>query len=175
MSNNDEHNRGGFLTLIFSVVFCLVFFVYISFIHPGVDLKEVSEEAMNPEAAAPAVDLAKIEKPWIENADLVAHGQKVYKTNCAICHGDGGLGNGAAGAALVPPPRNLVEGKWKVGGSSVALYKTLQQGIAGGSMASFKHLPVVDRWAMVQFIRSITQNKVEDNASELEAFASSAD
>ena len=71
----------------------------------------------------------------------------------------------------MPPPRNLVEGKWTKGGSSAELFHTVQNGIPGTSMAAFGHLPLVDKWALVQFIRSITENKVEDNPAELEQFA----
>jgi mono/diheme cytochrome c family protein len=180
-NNSDQYNRGGFYALIFSIGFCLVFFVYVSFMHPGVDLKEVPEaqatDSGSPagDGAAPSLDIATIQKPWIENPDVAKYGSGVYKNNCAVCHGATGEGNGPAGAALVPPPRNLVEGKWRKGGSSIELYVTLQNGIAGGSMAAFKHLPKADRWALVQYIRSITKDKTPDNAEKLEAFAATAD
>jgi mono/diheme cytochrome c family protein len=175
-NNRDEHNRGGFYAFIFSVVFCLIFFVYVSFVHKGVNLKEVPEGAMtDAPVAAAAVDVSKIDKPWQENAAMVDHGKKVFKNNCAICHGEQGKGDGPAGAALVPPARNLVEGKWKQGGTSENLFTTLQVGVPGGSMASFKHLPKNDRWALVQFIRSITTNKTPDDAAKLDAFAATAE
>lgn len=174
----DKHNKGGMIAFIFSIAFCLIFFVYISFIHPGVDLKEVAEEVPAAEAApgaAPAINMSKVEKPWAEDEAVAAHGKKVYSTNCAICHGAEGKGDGAAGAGLNPKPRNLVEGKWKVGGDSIALFKTLQNGIPGGSMASFKHLPKSDRWALVQFVRSITSNKEKDDPAALDKFGPTAE
>lgn len=179
-NNRDEHNRGGMIALIGSVVFCILFFIYISFIHPGIDLKEVPEAPVAGQTlaggdAAPVFDIASIAKPWLESADVATYGQKVFKNNCAVCHGDTGAGDGAAGAALVPPPRNLIEGKWKRGGTSIALYETLQKGLEGSSMAAFKHLPKADRWALVQYMRSITKNKEADDEAKLEAFAATAD
>jgi len=178
-NNSDQYNRGGFLAFVGSLVFCLLFFVYISFVHPGIDLKEVPDELPGTEQKMAgdikAVDVSNIEKPWLENPDMVAHGQKVYKNNCAVCHGDKGLGDGVAGGALVPKPRNLVEGNWTKGGTSRELFITLQNGIEGGSMAAFKHLPKVDRWAMVQYMRSITNNKPADDPAQLEAFAATAE
>lgn len=175
----DTYNRGGLIAFVFSFVFSLLFFVYISWMYPGIDLKEIPEAAsptqtLAGEGAAKAVDVSKVEKPWETNPDMVAHGAVVYSNTCAVCHGAKGLGDGVGGASLNPKPRDLVEGKWKVGGSSIQLFGTLQNGIPGTSMAPFGHLPVVDRWALVQFIHSITQNKVQDDPAKLAEFAKTA-
>lgn len=171
MDSNRDYNKGGFLAFIFSTVFCLVFFVYISFIHPEIDLKEVPKEI----PGQVKVNLATVEKPWVENEAFLAHAQKVYANNCATCHGPTGMGDGATGKGLNPPPRNFVEGKWKVGGTSKDLYSTITNGLPPSSMASFKHLSKVDRWSLVQFIRSITKNKVADNEAQMEAFIKTAE
>lgn len=174
--NSDEYNRGGLIAFSASIIFCLIFFIYISFVDKGVDLKEVSvEAAAGAVGGVTAFDPKQITEPWQENADFAIYGAKVYKNNCAICHGSEGKGDGAAGATLVPPPRNFVEGKWKIGGSSIALYTSIEKGLDGTSMASFKHLPKVDRWALVQYIRSITQNKEADDAAKLSAFGQTAE
>lgn len=44
-----DYNRGGMLAFSFSMVITLVFFVYVAFIHSGVDLKEIKQS--QPEAA----------------------------------------------------------------------------------------------------------------------------
>jgi mono/diheme cytochrome c family protein len=174
----DSYNRGGFLAFIFSVVFSLGFFVWVSFLHKGIDLKEIKEQKVVEagQAAIPAeVDVSKVTNPWVSSEDMVAHGRKVFTNTCAMCHGPNGEGDGPAGASLNPKPRNFVEGKWKQGGQSQDLFKTLQVGIAGSSMVSFKDaLPVVDRWALVHYIRSITKNKIADDPKQLEAFAKTA-
>lgn len=178
---NDSYNRGGYIAFLFSMVFSLAFFVYVTFLHPGIDLKEVKppaapsgDQTVADTGAAADVDVSKIAKPWEENKDMAAHGAKIYANTCAICHGPKGAGDGPAGAALKPPPRNFIEGKWTVGGDSIKLFQTIQNGIPGTSMAAFGHLPVGDRWALVQFVRSITQNKVKDDPAKLEAFAKTA-
>ncbi len=179
---NDSYNRGGYLAFLFSMIFSLAFFVYISVVHPGINLKEVPEalpaaEQTQAQGGAPQVkeaDMAKVEKPWVEAAEVAAHGARIFANNCAVCHGPKGLGDGPAGLSLNPRPRNFVEGKWKVGGDSIALFGTVQNGIPGTSMASFGHLPTADRWSLVQFVRSITQNKIKDDPAKLDAFGKTA-
>ncbi len=173
--NNQDYNRGGFITFIFTMVFVLTFLIYLVVIHPGVDMGEkVQEIAKEAEAAPKAIDITTVKEPWVESTEVAQYGAGIFKANCTMCHGDKGLGDGAAGAALNPKPRNLVEGKWKVGGDSIALFNTLSNGIAGTSMPGFAQLKTADRWALVQFIRSITQNKGADDAAKLKEFAASA-
>jgi mono/diheme cytochrome c family protein len=179
---NDSYNRGGYIAFLFSMAFSLAFFVYVTLIHPGINLKEVPEPmqaAEQTQAATGAeqtkdIDMATVDKPWVENEAVAGHGAKVFANNCAVCHGPKGLGDGPAGMSLNPRPRNFVEGKWKVGGDSASLFKTIATGIPGSSMASFAHLPAKDRWSLVQFIRSITQNKIKDDPAKVEAFAKTA-
>ena len=160
------------------MAFSLVFFIYVSVVHPGIDLKEIPTQPTEAEltlaGGPPAVDVSKIADPWISSEDLITHGKKVYANNCAVCHGDSGAGDGAGGKGLNPAPRNLIEGKWKKGGDSVGLFVVLQNGIEGGSMASFAHLPKADRWALVHLIRSWTKNLVKDDPAKVEAFAKTA-
>lgn len=177
----DSYNRGGFIVFIFSVVFSLGFMAYVSFFHEGIDLKEVHEQvetgATQTQAAAePAdVDVSKIAKPWdTSNKDMVAHGRHVFTNTCALCHGPNGMGDGPAGASLNPKPRNFVEGKWKQGGHSQDLFKTVSGGIPGSAMVGFNALPVNDRWALVAYIRSITKNLIADDAKAVEEFAKTA-
>ncbi|MBK9040711.1 MAG: c-type cytochrome [Bdellovibrionales bacterium] len=89
---------------------------------------------------------------------------------CVSCHGKGGRGDGPGGAGIVPPPLDLVAGRWRKGGSSKELFVTISEGIDGTSMGSYGHLDKIDRWALVQFVRSITERKSVDSLSDLEDF-----
>ena len=167
--NKDFHNRGGLLALLGSIVFVSVFFIYIVFIQGGVDLGE--NVSIPAPADAPQFDLAAEKTPWVASPQIVAAGQKLYKMNCASCHGvNGDLVGGLATA------RNLIEGQWKAGTGSVAHFKVLQNGIAGTSMVSFKaQLNPSERWAIIGFIESITKNKSKDSAADVATFAEKAD
>lgn len=171
----EDHNNGGMIAFLGSLGFVIAFFIYLVAIHPGVDL---GENVRSPEVATadagPAFDIATVKEPWKDNADVVKYGAKSYSANCAVCHGNEGKGDGPGGAALNPKPRNFVEGKWTKGGDSISLFETVSKGIAGTSMPPFGHFTAADRWALVQFIKSITSNKVADDEAKLQAFGTSA-
>ncbi len=170
-SEKDQYNHAGMVAFIGSIVIVLAFFIYIVATQ-GVDLKENIQDSTSKVAATAVVaDVTKIAEPWVANPDLVEHGKKLFAQNCAMCHGDAGKGDGAAGAALNPKPRNLVEGPWKKGGGYIGLFTVLSEGLPGSSMASYKHFKVVDRWALVQFIDSITNAKVKEDAAAVAEFA----
>lgn len=172
----DEYNRSGMLAFAFSMVFVFVFFFYIVAVNKGVDLGENVVDPNAPAAldAAPKFDIEKVAQPWETSPEIVAYGGKLFKTNCAMCHGDSGKGDGAAGAALNPKPRNLVEGKWTQGGGDIAHFNVLTNGIKGTSMAAYGHFKPADRWALVHFIESITENKSKDDPAKVAEFAKTA-
>lgn len=170
MSQKDYHNSGGLLALLGSVTFVFAFFFYVVYINKGVDLAENVTEPAKPGAVQ--FDLASVKEPWVDNEQVLAAGAKIYKANCAVCHGaNGDLVGG------IPNARNLVEGQWKMGGGKIGHYKVLQEGIAGTQMVSFKaQLKTYERWALVQFIDSITKNKpAGEKPEDVAAFAATAD
>jgi len=101
----------------------------------------------------PAIDLGIITNP---TAEIVEGGKKLYITNCSSCHGNEGKGDGVAAVALNPPPRDFYsEEDWKNGKDFNAMYKTLQEGIAGGGMIAYEFLPIEDRISIIHYIRSL--------------------
>jgi hypothetical protein len=174
--NQDNYNRSGLLAFLFSMVFVFAFFVYIVGVNTGVDLGEnvIDPNAPSEVSKEPAFDISSVQEPWIESPELIAYGQKAYATNCAMCHGAEGKGDGAAGAGLNPKPRNLVTGGWKVGPGLIARYQVLTEGIQGSSMASYAHLKSADRWAMAHYVQSITNDKGSDDAATVAAYAQTA-
>lgn len=167
--NHDHHNQGGLIAFLGSMAFVFSFFFYIVFINKGVELDEKVFEPTP--VGAVKFDLASVKEPWLPNADVAAAGQKIFKQNCAVCHGEKGDSIGG-----LPNARNLVEGKWKTGEGLISLFKVLQNGLPGTQMVSFKQtLKPVERWALLNWIETITKNKSKDKPEDIAKFAASAD
>lgn len=175
--NQDEYNRGGLYAFVFSMVVVFGLMFYLSFIHPGVDLAEnvVDPAQKGDDPATPQFDIQKVAEPWVPTPEIEAYGKKLFATNCAMCHGNEGKGDGPAGAGLNPKPRNLVEGKWTQGVGLMARFKVVTNGIPGTSMAAYKHFKVADRWAIAHFVESITTNKGSDDPAKVAEFAKTAE
>jgi hypothetical protein len=50
-----DYNRAGYIAFMFCMAFTMTFFIYLSFFHPGVDLKEIKmPETLKEKAVEPA-------------------------------------------------------------------------------------------------------------------------
>ena len=103
--------------------------------------------------AAPS---AKGAKNPVAKAAGLTDGKQLVATNCALCHGDGGKGDGPAGANLTPRPRNLGDKTVQVQADGELFWKISE---GRGMMPSFKSLPEKDRWSLVHYIRSFAASK----------------
>ncbi len=120
---------------------------------------------------APPVDLRALLK---NSPKLMSEGQQVFATNCAVCHGAEGYGNGPRAAGLNPPPRNYHTGKFLYGTSKLALYHTITNGIPGSAMPSFAMMPPEDRMAVIHYIRQWIPSPESDTPAQLAALPSAA-
>ncbi|MFH0734433.1 MAG: cytochrome c [bacterium] len=103
----------------------------------------------------PAVNLNLISNPTPE---FINKGKELFAANCMSCHGQTGMGDGSASAALNPKPRNIhqLEG-WTNGRKFSEIYKTLQEGIVKNGMAAYEYLPSADRIAIISYIRTFVE------------------
>lgn len=86
---------------------------------PGHDAPAPAVSA--PDAAArqeiaqhPASDAAREPNDAEWSGGDPAHGQALYATHCAICHGGGGAGDGVATPALNPKPRDFRDARFYI-------------------------------------------------------------
>ncbi len=94
--------------------------------------------------------------PLASNTENLTAGGILFRTRCALCHGNKGLGDGVAGAMLNPPASDLS----RVVAMDIAtdgfLFWTLNEG--GGrlktAMPSFNIMPEEERWQIILFLKS---------------------
>jgi mono/diheme cytochrome c family protein len=104
----------------------------------------------------------------VPSKELIAQGETLFKSNCASCHGDNGMGDGVSAAALKVKPRNFhsAEG-WKFGRKISQIYTTLQNGIPASGMPAFNYTPAADRFAIIHYIRTFASDFPKDSLSDL--------
>ena len=125
----------------------------------------VNDLSIEDAKVAAAVDL----KSFSESSPaLVEQGKPLFQNACASCHGIEGMGDGAAGVALDPKPRNfhLAEG-WKNGRKATEIYNTLQKGILTSGMPGFDYLAPSDKIAIIQFIKTWMPNPPQDTPEDI--------
>ena len=82
-------------------------------------------------------------------------GALLYATNCASCHGDGGMGDGPAGAALNPVPAAIAHTSQMM--ADDYLFWRISEGGAefSTSMPPWKTLDAQARWDVINYIRAL--------------------
>ena len=91
--------------------------------------------------------------------ELIKKGKAAYTTNCMTCHGEKGDGQGPAGVALKPAPRNFAKDPFKKGDKTEQIVETITKGLPGTTMVPYGHLPEADRWAIAHYIQTFRPAK----------------
>lgn len=97
-------------------------------------------------------DAKNLKNPLAKSDKAVTDGKKIAETNCAPCHGPKGLGDGPAAAALPVKPANWTSPAVQAESDGELFWKITN---GRGPMPPWKHLSENDRWALVQYIRSL--------------------
>jgi mono/diheme cytochrome c family protein len=107
----------------------------------GPSLSKTGELAQNP-VPADAISLQR--------------GQELYNRNCALCHGEGGLGNGPITQYWKPEmkkPANLTEQRISTA-SDGTIYLTIAQGF-GAMPPLSENVNVRERWDIVNYVKTL--------------------
>jgi mono/diheme cytochrome c family protein len=87
-------------------------------------------------------------------AEAAAAGAEVFRTNCEMCHGQQGHGDGPAGQSLDPKPGNLATVQTRAGDDY--LFWRIHDGKPGTSMVAWKGILSDEQiWQAVAFIRTL--------------------
>lgn len=91
----------------------------------------------------------------------VARGKEVYLSNCAVCHGGEGRGDGPGAYLVFPRPRDFTRGIFKLRSTltiptDADLLRTITRGIPGTAMPAWPSLGPGERQALVEYIKSVS-------------------
>jgi len=123
---------------------------------------QVADLTLQQPKVIPPVDVNQISVPTPE---LIAIGSKIYKSTCAVCHGDEGTGIGPGSIGLNPAPRNFTNHDGWINGESITgIYTTLQEGTLNSSMIAYDFLTPEENFGLAHYIRSefIDEPPVDD-------------
>jgi mono/diheme cytochrome c family protein len=113
-----------------------------------------SNASENPTLAPVPTEYAGLTNPL--GADGATQGAEVFKTNCELCHGPQGHGDGPAGQALDPHPRNLAQLQTQAGDDF--LFWRIREGKPGTPMVAWKGILTDEQiWQSISFIRTLKQ------------------
>ena len=111
-----------------------------------------SSEAESALDAAPAPYAGKT-NPVSGSSEAISEGKASFDSTCTSCHGDTGLGDGPAAAALTPPPASLAE-LVKTADDDYLLWR-ISEGKEGTAMVAWKSILSEDQiWQVISYLRT---------------------
>lgn len=128
------------------------------------EMEEGQEAEETPEAEAPLVipeEEKNRENPFKDDEEALQLGEKLFSTQCTMCHGPEGRGDGdlAADMELDMPDFTSPAMKEKTDGG---LFYVLSEG-HGSMPEQGDRMPEKNRWSLVSFIRTLG---VDESAQE---------
>ena len=100
-------------------------------------------------------DAAAVPNPIMANESSLAAGETTFTTNCAVCHGEKGYGDGPGAAGMEKQPANLTAGHVQ-GLSDGALFYIISHGKSDTPMPAWENILDKDqRWQVVNFLRTL--------------------
>ena len=127
---------------------------------PGPGMGRDDDMMTRHHAEVPA-EYAGLKNPIPADEESLERGAAFYTTNCASCHGDGGMGDGPAGSALDPVPAAVAHTSQMM--ADDYLFWRLSEGGApfGTSMPAWKVFDEQARWDMVNYMRALGAGTVK--------------
>ena len=84
----------------------------------------------------------------------IRRGERLYQSNCALCHGVRLDGRGVRQTGFTEPPRNFTDETWQQATSPRRLFFTIREGIAGTAMPAWRTFDMAETWDLVAYVRA---------------------
>jgi len=89
-----------------------------------------------------------------------ARGHALFTANCSSCHGDRGLGDGAAASTMTVPVPAIGSASKTADMSPALAYNVVSVGVRNTPMPSFASLPSQDRWDIINYVYALRGQKM---------------
>lgn len=102
-----------------------------------------------------------VKNPFSNTPETITKGKEIYlgKGGCFACHGMEGRGDGPAGAALNPRPRNFSNPRFHEIRTDGELFWVIRNGSPGTGMFSYSpaYITEEEAWMVIRYLRTIPQ------------------
>lgn len=135
---------------------------WISFMEIQPSYRSMEDPLPLPKGSVPIQGAAYIpgngapENPVPADALSLARGAALYSVNCALCHGETGLGDGSVAEKLSRKPANLTAPN-VLQLDDGAIYLIISDGVKNLMPALRENLTVRERWDVVNYVRKLQQ------------------
>lgn len=106
------------------------------------------------ERAYTGLDGRGLANPIPRDQASIDRGHGLFDTNCAMCHGGQGKGDGAVASAFVPQPADLSSSRVQ-SLTDGDIFLRITNGFS--TMPAFKQLTSDERWHIVNYVRTLGQ------------------
>jgi mono/diheme cytochrome c family protein len=111
-------------------------------------------------------EAAAVPNPIEANHESLEAGEQLFATNCAVCHGESGQGDGPGAAGLEKPPANLNAGHVQ-GLTDGALFYIVSHGRPDTPMPAWDNvLNEEQRWQVVNYLRTFNDGEGGDHTGD---------
>lgn len=122
-------------------------------VFPGMGMG--NDNMMNRHHAQIPAEYAGQKNPVTADEASLERGAALYATNCASCHGDGGMGDGPAGAVLNPAPAAIAHTSQMMA-DDYLFWRVSEGGVEfNTSMPPWKILDEQSRWDTINYVRAL--------------------
>ncbi|MBK7148854.1 MAG: FTR1 family protein [Bacteroidetes bacterium] len=136
------------------------------------EIVQAVEQKQPAEAVAEKCSVAKLKiiaatglKTYPSSFPNIENGLRIFKTECAKCHGEQGYGDGLEGLELSPKPRNFHDDGRMQSISAAHIFNTVRLGVEGTGMRAIPYLEDEEVWDVAFYVLSIRHTNSGDSGA----------
>ncbi len=94
----------------------------------------------------------------------ISQGEKLYQSNCSVCHGAKGMSDTTIGKTMKKKPAAIADPEILNRLSPEKVYQVILDGFSERGMPSYKHLSEKERWDLAAYVFTLNCNAQQPTA-----------